>query len=366
MKFAIIILFIFALFHIISYRFLIKDLIKNSKSSIKMFVLYLLFINYAVIIAYIITRQFNINHILFSIMSLSIFIMVMLFSASILNILFTIVSLFFKSLKSISVRFAQFTLLLSFIGFILGIYGAIKMPTITTQEIFINNLKSDINILQITDLHLSKLISKNKVDKIVELANSANADVIVLIGDIVDSYSNDVELFLPSLAKLKAKYGIYFALGNHEFIFNPYESIEFIKKAGINTLINSNVVINDNINLIGLSDLSGHRYGYLYPDFKESVKNINSNLPNVLLAHQPNAIYLLESNIDLMLSGHTHGGQIFPFHLFAYLGNPFLYGLKTINGTQVYISRGASMAVTFARLFSDSEINLIKLRRGNE
>lgn len=108
------------------------------------------------------------------------------------------------------------------------------------------------------------------------------------------------------------------------------------------------------------------------PDIKEAMQGVDSNLPAILLSHQPNIIKTLEADlanaksskkIDLILSGHTHGGQIFPFSIGAYIANPFLYGLKTINDTQLYISQGAHLAVTYGRFLSRAEINLITLKK---
>ena len=104
------------------------------------------------------------------------------------------------------------------------------------------------------------------------------------------------------------------------------------------------------------------KYASLAPSLNLALESSNPNLPNILLAHQPNTIDIIDSRINLMLSGHTHGGQIFPFNFLATLANPFLYGLKSINGTQIYISQGAGVAVAFGRLMARSEINLVRLR----
>ena len=358
MKFIIIVLLVFALFHVIGYRFLIRAaLIKNRKIAVLIFVL-----NYFFILLYLFFRNSNISAIFVIIFSLSILLAFIVFVVAIANIIFYLLSLLFPFFKVYRVYFARFMLILFFMGAALSIYGAIQIPTIKIQDIFIDNLKEEMQILQITDLHLSKLLPVYKARRIIDLANSTNPDIIVLIGDIVDSNVENISYFIPLLRELKAKYGVYFVLGNHEFIYNPYKSLSFIQKTNITPIVNSSIQINNNINLIGLSDLHFGKYASLAPSLNLALESSNPNLPNILLAHQPNTIDIIDSRINLMLSGHTHGGQIFPFNFLATLANPFLYGLKSINGTQIYISKGAGVAVTFGRLMARSEINLVRLR----
>ena len=226
MKFIIIVLLVFALFHVIGYRFLIRAaLIKNRKIAVLIFVL-----NYFFILLYLFFRNSNISAIFVIIFSLSILLAFIVFVVAIANIIFYLLSLLFPFFKVYRVYFARFMLILFFMGAALSIYGAIQIPTIKIQDIFIDNLKEEMQILQITDLHLSKLLPVYKARRIIDLANSTNPDLIVLIGDIVDSNVENISYFIPLLRELKAKYGVYFVLGNHEFIYNPYESLSFIQK----------------------------------------------------------------------------------------------------------------------------------------
>lgn len=361
--FLLVSLCIFAIFHIISYHYLIKLMLQDLPLKFRILGMFLLVLNFILIVIFINTRNLEAPDFVVKILSVSILIALLLFSATLINIVFLISSIFIKSFPKILISRILFGF--AIFGVCFGVYGAIKMPIIATQTIEIKNLKKDITILQIADLHLSKLISPKKVEKIVSLANSTNPDIIVLVGDIIDSKRETMDNFTSSLRGFKAKYGVYFVLGNHEFIFDANESIRFMDGLeNITTLINSSVVIDDNINLVGLSDMSGFRAGYLEPDVDKAMQYTNPSLPNIMLSHQPNTIELLDSktHIDLLLSGHTHGGQIFPFSFIVYLANPFLYGLKTINDVQMYITKGASVAVTYGRLGADSEINLIKLK----
>lgn len=350
----------FGVFHIIGYHALIKQVSKNI--TFKLTSIILLFINFATLFIYVMCmRNLEIPDLIIRILSLSILVSLLLFALGIFNIVFLILGKYIKIIPNTLI--SRILLLMLPIGLVVGVYGAHKDPELVEQTIEIKNLKKDIKILLIADLHISNLISKEKIQNTIDLANSTNPDIIVLAGDIIDSYEHIIKDKVELLGGLSAKYGVYFALGNHEFIFDANKSLEIINRFGnIKSLVNSSIIIDDNINLIGISDLMGRRLGYLEPNIEESLKNTNHNLPKILISHQPNIIYDLDSSVDLVLSGHTHGGQIFPFTILAYLKNPFLYGLKTINNIPLYISQGSHLAVTYGRIGTQSEINLITLK----
>ena len=352
----------FGVFHLIGYYALIKHTSKNLK--FRLIGGMLLIINFILLIIYLmLLRNTTISDIVVRILSLSVLVALLVCTLGIFNVIFLIIGRFIKSFSNVLI--SKILLSLLPLGIIVGIYGAHKTPELTYQTIEIKNLKKDINILFLSDLHISNLISKEKIQNTINLANSTNPDIIVLGGDIIDSYEDVIKDKIPLLGELNAKYGVYFVLGNHEFIFDANKSLEIVGKFGnITPLVNSSVIIDDNINLIGISDLMGRKVGYLEPNIEEALKNTNDNLPKILISHQPNIINELDSNVDLILSGHTHGGQVFPFTILAYLKNPFLYGLKTINNIQLYISQGSHLAVTYGRIGTQSEINLITLKAG--
>ena len=353
-------IFCFGVFHIIGFYALIKQ--ASSSKTFKIASIIALSINFMIMIIYIVfTRNLEISDLIIRILSLSILIALLLCALGCLNIVFIIIGKYFKSIPNALI--SKILLCIIPIGLVVGVYEAHKTPELVTQTIEIKNLKKDMNILLISDLHISNLISKEKIQNIINLANSTNPDIIILAGDIIDSYEHIIKDKIPLLNQLNAKYGVYFVLGNHEFIFDAYKSLEMIKKINsIKALVNENIIIDNNINLIGLSDLMGRKVGYLQPDINQAIKNTKDDLPKILISHQPNIIDDLDSNVDLILSGHTHGGQVFPFTILAYLKNPFLYGLKTINDIQLYISQGAHLAVTYGRIGTQSEINLIQLK----
>ena len=350
----------FGIFHLIGYYGLIKHISKNI--TFKYTSIALLVLNFIILLVYALKlKNMTFPDTIVIILSLSILISLLLCALGILNIFFLIIARFIKSFPSVLISKILLCLLPVLVVF--GIYKAHKTPELVEQTIEIENLKKDIRILFLSDLHISNLIKKEKIQNTINMANATNPDIIILGGDIVDGIKSVIEDKTTLLKELRAKYGVYFVLGNHEFIFDANTSLEIINQfKNIKPLVNSNIIIDNNINLIGISDLAGRRAGYLKPDINEALKNIDKNLPKILISHQPNIINELDSNIDLVLSGHTHGGQIFPFSILAYLKNPFLYGLKTINDIPLYISQGSHLAVTYGRIGTQSEINLITLK----
>lgn len=361
--FIIVSLCVFGLFHFVVYRGLFAPLCADSRR-LKRLCVGLLAFNFALIALFMLCRGALVSPFFVIALSLSIYLALLGFAFGALNLFFVLLARFFPKIWRIRPqKSAQILLFLLGFCFVWGIYNAHKTPVLNRQDIVIKGLSGELKILVITDLHLSNLITQGKVEATLNLANATKPDIIVLVGDIIDEKERVIAHLLPLLGDLRAKFGVYFVLGNHEFLHEANESLRLIESLqNIVPLVNESRVVDGRINLIGLSDLSGVRHGYLPPDIAKATQNLAPSLPNIALSHQPNAIKLLDSRIDLMISGHTHGGQVAPFSLAAWLANPFLWGLKTINETQVFISRGAGVAVTYARLFADSEINLITLK----
>lgn len=365
-RFAIIVFCFFMAFHLVAYYGLVRAIFESAKGKI--------IAGLCVLAHFIITLGFSvamigfradIPHFLYAMLSTTALNAVLFFTFGVVNIVFLVI---FRSNLKAQIKTARILFGVCVLCIMLSIINAVRLPNITRTDIFVPNLARESTILMMSDLHLSRLISQNKARAIIDLANAQNADTIVLVGDIVDSRSEIMSDFLPYLANLKAKNGVYFALGNHEFIFGAENSVAMIKGLGnITPLVNQSIVVDESYNLIGISDLSANRFGGnsdFAPDFEGAIRSTDARLPKILLSHQPNIIKHIDAKkVDLILSGHTHGGQIFPFSIGAYFANPFLYGLKNINGTQLYISQGAHLAVTYGRFLSRAEINLITLKK---
>ncbi len=243
-----------------------------------------------------------------------------------------------------------------------AMYNA-KQIELEEVEIKIKNLKQSYTIVQLSDIHIGGLIDKTFIKKLVERVNKLEADIIVITGDLVDTnliYAKDA---LNELKNLKSKYGNYFIVGNHEYFHGVASIISYINTLGFKTLENQNVYIGEKDKgffLAGVYDLMGYRINSYKPDLKKALLGIN-NQPTVLLAHQPKFIEEVK-NIDLMLSGHTHGGQIAPFNFLVKLQQPYIKGLNQHNErTQVYVNKGTGFWGPPMRLGASSEITYIKL-----
>ncbi|PAF50872.1 hypothetical protein BKH44_06580 [Helicobacter sp. 13S00477-4] len=359
---------IFLIFHLIIYRSLFAHL-SDSKITKNIFKI-LTFLNFIATLIYMFSR----HHILFPqwlffILSISIGIAFIFFIATILYYFFTLFILFLdkNKRKIYSLLLKKTIIVLTLFYIIYGIYNVQTPPILQKVSIPISNLKIPLKIIQLSDIHIGGLIGQKRVKQFVQIANAQNPDIIVLTGDIIDTNLNNAKNALKELANLKSKFGIYYVLGNHEYLYDTNNIIQYLKNIGFNTLINQNTLISiDNdpiINIAGVADLMGNRMGYLQPDFKKALEGIDKKIPTILLSHQPKIIkYLKEKSPDAILTGHTHGGQIFPFSLAVLLEQPYLMGLHQINSNSfLYINQGTGFWGPPMRIGTHSEITIINL-----
>ncbi|TLD83146.1 metallophosphoesterase [Helicobacter trogontum] len=257
---------------------------------------------------------------------------------------------------------------------LLSFYLNAKEPKVTITQIPLKGITKPLNIAVLADMHIDVLMDKKAVASIVKQTNDTMPDIILLGGDIVDNYYHIVEDSVRELANLKAKYGIYYVLGNHEYYYDTYTIIKALNDIGITTLINQAMVLrNLGLNIAGIADLMGKHAKFkdsvLVPDLEKTLAYTDKQYPTILLAHQPKVLKLLQGEeIDLVVSGHTHGGQIFPFHLFVLLDQPFLSGLHSWRHkdktTQVYVSSGIGWWGMPMRLFERREISVLQIIPG--
>ncbi|MDR0579451.1 MAG: metallophosphoesterase [Campylobacteraceae bacterium] len=247
-----------------------------------------------------------------------------------------------------------------------GLVGGFSRPIKRSVEVKIQNLKAPLSIVQMTDVHIGKVLGYEFMQEVVRLTNELDGDIVVITGDLVDLSPRYAKEKLKPLKDLKSRFGIYYVLGNHEY-FNGgvAKIIELIKSFGIKVLENENVVIDNRINLAGIYDLRGKIFGQYQPDVKKALSGRDKNLPTVLLSHQPKVAQQIsdKDNVDLIISGHTHGGQIFPFGLLVLIDQPYLYGLyKHSSKTQIFVSCGAGYWGPPLRVLAPSEIVKLELK----
>ncbi len=258
-----------------------------------------------------------------------------------------------------------YTLGLTLILSIYACYEALKVPDVKEVVISSAKLRQKYTIVQLSDIHVNRTTPVAHLQKLVAKVNSLNPDLIVLTGDIGDDKVSKVEAQMAALKGLKSKYGEYIVYGNHE-LYNGLPAWQFkYLKQGWTALFNSGVRIKGTeLYIGGIPDISfvrGARFFKL--DLNKTFENAKPKDYKVLLSHSPKFYKDQEfrPNYDLQLSGHTHGGQIFPFHFLVHQVNKYLAGLYEQGTAKIYVSRGAGYWGAPLRLFAPSEITLIKL-----
>ncbi len=225
---------------------------------------------------------------------------------------------------------------------------------------------SGYSIVQLTDVHVGPTIGKNFVETMVSEANALNPDMIVITGDLVDGSVENLRDLVEPLRALKAKDGVFFITGNHEYYSGADEWIDHLRSLGIRVLRNERVDIRGLFDLAGVDDTSaknmlpGHGQ-----DVAKAVEGRDASKALVLLAHQPKAFKdALKADAGLQLSGHVHGGQIFPFNWLAKIEQPFVSGLHKVEDTWIYVSAGTGYWGPPMRVGTEAEITHIELTAG--
>jgi predicted MPP superfamily phosphohydrolase len=254
---------------------------------------------------------------------------------------------------------------------IAGITQAAKGPKIYDIEIPLKDLPEQFEgfkIAQISDLHAGPTIGQHYTQKVVEMTNELNADVIALTGDFADGDVAHLRTALQPLAQLHAKHGVFFVTGNHEYYWDLEGWLAEYRRLGARVLLNEHVVLRHNGSEIVVAGVTDYTAGQMEPthasDPAKSLKGAPANTIKILLAHQP-ASYeeAYKAGFDLQLSGHTHGGQFFPWSLVVRLVQKYYRGLNQHENMWVYVNRGTGYWGPPLRFTIPPEITLIRLRR---
>ncbi len=361
-----------ALLHIFIYYVLFKNVSTNP--IIKHFGKFIIFANFLCIIVFLKLYHTHIDSTLYTFLSSALGIFWISCNVAFIVFLFTICirlgfGAFVLDRLQVSIIFVAWGTIILLC--ILSFYINSKEPKIVEEHIEIKGLQKPLKIALLTDMHIDVLMNKEEISKIVTQTNLTQPDIILLGGDIVDNYYSIVEDSVLELKNLKAKYGIYYVLGNHEYYYDTYTIIQALNNLGITTLINQTMVLrNLGLNIAGVADLAGNmkkfKQSVLSPNLEKTLSYVDKKYPTILLSHQPKIVKSLNGeNIELIISGHTHGGQLFPFQFLVLLEQPFLSGLNVwkhnLKETQVYVSRGVGWWGMPMRLFSKREINILYL-----
>ncbi|MET7327423.1 metallophosphoesterase [Nonomuraea sp. NPDC005650] len=252
-----------------------------------------------------------------------------------------------------------------------GMTSALGDPVIERVKVALPKLDPRLGGLRfavVSDIHLGPLTGRGHTERIVRMINGLEADVVAIVGDLVDGSVAQLGALAQPLKSLESRYGAYFVTGNHEYFApsGPMEWIEELDQLGVRSLRNERVEIRHQgavLDLAGVNDLNGAAAGD-GPDFDKALGGRDPGRSTVLLAHQPVQVdQAARHGVDLQLSGHTHGGQIAPFNLVVGLQQPVVSGLATVDGVQVYVTRGAGFWGPPVRVGAPPEITLLELRR---
>ena len=224
-------------------------------------------------------------------------------------------------------------------------------------------------IIQLSDVHIGPILKRKWLAKVVERVNAQNPDMIVITGDLIDgpiaAFSEEVE----PLANLRSAQGVFFVTGNHEFYANVEPWLTRLASLGLQILEGSRVAIESEaggFDLLGIHDRSSRHFGDKYVvDVADIVEGRDTSRALIALAHQPASVSVLEGHgVDLQISGHTHGGQMWPLTAFVKLDQPYVAGLyQHQENMKVYVSRGTGFWGPPMRLFAPAEITKLVISR---
>ena len=244
-----------------------------------------------------------------------------------------------------------------------GTYGVLRGPSVKRVTVPLAKLPRSAHgfrIAVVSDIHLSPVLGRGFAQRVVDTINSTQPDLIAVVGDLVDGSVKDLGPAAAPLAQLKARHGAFFVTGNHEYLSGAEQWVEEVRRLGLRPLENARVEL-PAFDLAGVNDVAGESEGQ-GPDFALALGDRDTSRASVLLAHQPVQIHdAVKHGVDLQLSGHTHGGQLWPGNFIADAANPTLAGLERYGDTQLYVSRGAGAWGPPTRVGAPSDITVVEL-----
>ncbi|MGW1994178.1 metallophosphoesterase [Embleya sp. NPDC001921] len=219
-------------------------------------------------------------------------------------------------------------------------------------------------IAVVGDIHLGPLLGRAHTTRVVETINRTNPDLVAIVGDLADGTAGQLSDDVEPLRRLTSRYGSFFVTGNHDYMSGAADWVAELAELNVRTLANDRLEIARGgaaFDLAGVNDVAGksHHDG---PNFAKALGNRDPSRPVVLLAHQPVQVDdAAKYDVDVQLSGHTHGGQMFPVQFLVKLDQPAVAGLHRVDDTMLYITRGAGFWGPPVRLGAPPEVTVVEL-----
>jgi uncharacterized protein len=252
---------------------------------------------------------------------------------------------------------------------LIGFWNARRTAGVVTVEVPMAGLPEALQgfrIVQISDIHVGPTIRRRYIEAIVEAVNRLKPDLVAITGDLVDGSVPELSAHVAPLTRLLSRHGTFFVTGNHEYYSGVLPWLAELERMGIKVLHNEHVVIergDAKLVLAGVPDYSaGHFDESHRSNPQQAIAGAPKSAANVLLAHQPrSAAAAAQAGFDLQLSGHTHGGQFWPWNFFVKFQQPFTAGLHRLGRMWIYVSRGTGYWGPPKRFGAPSEITELKL-----
>jgi predicted MPP superfamily phosphohydrolase len=252
-----------------------------------------------------------------------------------------------------------------------ALFRATRRPEVVRRVFELDRFPAALNgfrIVQISDLHVGIQVGREWVQRLVERVNGMDPDLIAITGDLIDGTVDTLRDEVAPLADLRAKHGVFFITGNHEYYFDAVAWCAHVESLGIRVLRNEHVAIGrgrDSFYVAGVDDESSRGMAPGHgPDVEKALAGRDPSFATVLLAHQPRTIPdAVDRDVGLVLAGHTHGGQIWPFPYLVRLSTPYVRGTyRHESGMHIHVNEGTGVWGPPMRLGTRSEITEIELR----
>ncbi len=251
-----------------------------------------------------------------------------------------------------------------------GFINARRTAAVVRVDVPIAGLPEDLHgfsIAQISDIHVGPTIKRGYLQSIVDVVNDLNVDVVAVTGDLVDGSVEELSHHVAPLGGLSSRHGTFFVTGNHEYYAGAHAWISELERLGLNVLMNEHVVLQHGAPTVVLAGVADYSAVHFDKSHRSDPHAAMSGAPldaavRVLLAHQPrSASEAAKAGFQLQLSGHTHGGQFWPWNFFVRFQQPFTAGLHRVQDLWIYTSRGTGYWGPPKRFGAPSEITHLRL-----